>query len=189
MPRSFNPGHRPNQPLFPDTLAYTTVEKVADFLQLPLPDPVLLAADTSIAGGTISIPVSAAEYRRWGYAADDKVLVYDDGDAIGKEYTLTGVSSAGSGRVNLEATAVSSESYTTAANAYVQIQSAVTNSKERGLTKSHVEHLIKIRDRTTSTAFAGWRGVLALWWTNIRTSPRSSHTDVATIRTTSVRSI
>ena len=158
MPRSFNPGHRPNQPLFPDTLAYTTVEKVADFLQLPLPDPVLLAADTSIAGGTISIPVSAAEYRRWGYAADDKVLVYDDGDAIGKEYTLTGVSSAGSGRVNLEATAVSSESYTTAANAYVQIQSAVTNSKERGLTKSHVEHLIKIRqDYIDSICRMAWR--------------------------------
>lgn len=158
MPRTFNPGHRPNQPLRPDDLVYTTVAKVSEFLQLPLPEPVLLAADTSIAGGTISIPISASEYRRWGYASGDVVLVYDDDDAIGQEYTLTGVSSAGSGKVNLLAAAVGAESFTTASSGEVQIQTAVTNSKERGLTKSHVEHLIKIRqDYIDSICRMAWR--------------------------------
>jgi len=158
MARVFNPGHRPNQPLYPDELVYTTVEKVAEFLQLPLPDPVALAGDSSISSGTISFPVKAVEYRRWGYEKDDVVLVYDDDDALGKEYTLTGVSSGSSGQVNLEADAVASESYTTASKAYVQIQSAITESKERGLTKSHVKQLIKQRqDQIDKMCRMAWR--------------------------------
>ena len=158
MARVFNPGHRPNQPLYPDELVYTTVEKVAEFLQLPLPEPVALASNSSIATGVISFPVKAAEYRRWGYEADDVILVYDDDDALGKTYTITSVVSGTSGEVNLKATAKGSEAFTTAANAKVQIQSAITESKERGLTKSHVKQLIKQRqDQIDKMCRMAWR--------------------------------
>ena len=84
MPRTFSPGHRPDAPLCPDDLVYTDVAHVADFLQLPLPDPVALAGDSVIDGSNIKFPISGADYRRWGYSADDTVLVYDDIDAMAK---------------------------------------------------------------------------------------------------------
>lgn len=160
MPRVFNPGHRPSQPLYPDELSYTTVAKVEAFLQLPQPEATPLAGDTTVAVSTIKIPISGADYRRWGFASGDSVTVYDDADAIGSTLTLTGVESAGaSGNVNLLAadpgTAYQSESNR---NGYVVPNSALSNSKQRGITKSHVEQLIRIKqdyiDTITRTA---WR--------------------------------
>ena len=102
MPRVFNPGHRPNQPLYPDDLVYTTVANVEAFLQLPEQKPTLLAADTSVASGSIRIPVNNEDYRRWGFATGDVITIYDDVDALGSSVTLTGVASSGaSGIINL----------------------------------------------------------------------------------------
>ena len=159
MPRTFSPGHRPDAPLYPDELVYTDVAHIADYLQLPLPDPTALAGDSVIDGSNIKFPISGVDYRRWGYSASDSVLVYDDADAIGKTYTITSVESVGSaGQIYIVATAVGAESFTTANNAYIQHQSAITNSKERGIKKSHVEDLIKTRqdyiDKVTRNA---WR--------------------------------
>jgi len=159
MPRAFSPGHRPDSPLYPDDLVYTTVEKVADYLQLPLPDPVSLAGDSVIATNDIKFPIAGADYRRWGYAATDKILVYDDANAMGIEFTLTGVESVGSaGQIYLVADKGTSPSFTTGNKAKIQHQSAITNSTERGIKKSHVENLIRQRqdyiDKVTRHA---WR--------------------------------
>ena len=40
MPVVFNTGEREPRPLFPDQVAYSTAQKVADILQIPFPDPV-----------------------------------------------------------------------------------------------------------------------------------------------------
>jgi len=159
MPRTYSPGHRPDAPLYPDDLVYTNVDHVADFLQLPLPDPVALGGDSVIDGSNIKFPINGADYRRWGYSAADTVLVYDDSDALGKTYTILSIASVGSGgQVYVVAAKEGSESFTTANNAYIQHQSAITNSKERGIKKSHVEDLIKTRqdyiDKVTRNA---WR--------------------------------
>ena len=99
MPRTFSPGHRPNAPLYPDELVYTTVQKVSEYLQLPLPDPVALAGDTVIATvltvDYIKFPITGADFRRWGYAAGESVLVYDNANAVGNIYKLTGIESVG----------------------------------------------------------------------------------------------
>ena len=160
MPRVFNPGHRPSQPLYPDELVYTTVSKIEQFLQLPLPERTPLAGDTSVSGSNILMPVAGADYRRWGYASGDSILVYDDNDAVGSTLTLTGVSSSGSsGVVNLIA-ANPGTAYQSASNrnGYIQPQSALSNSKERGITKSHVEHLIKVKqDYIDTLTRMAWR--------------------------------
>jgi len=158
MPRVFNPGHRPTQPLYPDDLVYTTVAMVEAFLQLPEQKPTLLAADTSVSSGSIRIPVKNEDYRRWGFSSGDVVTIYDDVDALGSDVTLTGVESSGaSAIINLLAVDPST-AYTKVNNAYVQPQSIITNSKQRGITKSQVENIIRRRqdyiDRITRQA---WR--------------------------------
>jgi hypothetical protein len=159
VPRTFSPGHRPDAPLYEEDVVYTTLDKVSDYLQLPLPDPVALAGNSVIDVGNIKFPITGADFRRWGYEATDKILVYDDADAIGKTYTITSTASVGSdGHIYLIAAKEGAESFTTANNAYIQHQSAFTNSKERGIKKSHVQNLIRIRqdyiDRVTRHA---WR--------------------------------
>ena len=186
MPQVFNPGHRPSSPLEPDELVYCTVDEVADFLQLPLPDPITLSADTTITTGKINIPISGAEYRRWKIDSNTSITVYDDDDPIGKTYTVIDAVSGGSGNVNIRATE-SSASFTTAKNAQLQINQALTNSKERGLTRSHVENLI--RKKQDYIKCAVWLGVLESSLTNTRTSPHSNRTDADITRTMWERSI
>ncbi len=159
MPRTYSPGHRPDAPLYPDELVYTTAAKVAEYLQLPLPDPVALAANSTIVGSDIKFPITGADFRRWGFEATDTILVYDDADAIGKTYTITSTASVGSdGQIYLIAAKEGAEAFTTANNAYLQHQSAFTNSKERGVKKSHVEDLIKTRqDYVDTVTRHAWR--------------------------------
>ena len=158
MARVFNPATAQVNHFIPTSWFIPPLKRSLNSLQLPLPEPVALASNSSIATGVISFPVKAAEYRRWGYETGDVVLVYDDNDALGKTYTLTDVASGSSGEVNLKATAKASEAFTTAANAKVQIQSAIIESKERGLTKSHVKQLIKQRqDQIDKMCRMAWR--------------------------------
>jgi len=149
MPRVFTPGHRPDQPLYPDDLVYSTVAKVEAYLQLPDAKPTALIADTSTATENsvviIKIPIAGADHRRWGFAVDDTVILYDDVDAIGSSLTITGIASLGSsGGVVLKA-ANPGTAYTKNNNAYVQPGSILSNSSQRGISKSQVENLIKRR--------------------------------------------
>lgn len=158
MPTTFNPGNRPSQPLFPDSLVYTTVDKVVQYLQLPETEPIALAVNTSVSGSSIRLPISGADYRRWGFSTGDKVYVYDDVTSLNIEYTLTGATSAGSsGVVNLVA-ANDSNTFTTANNAFLQPVSIISNSKQRGITKAAVENLIKKRqDYIDTMTRQSWR--------------------------------
>jgi len=162
MPRVFTPGHRPDQPLYPSELVYTTVAKVESYLQLPDAKPTELIADTSTATESgvniIKIPIAGADYRRWGFASGDTVTVYDDVDALGSTLTLTGIASLGSsGGVVLKA-ANPGTAYTKANSAYVQPSSILSNSSQRGISKSQVELLVQRRqdyiDKITRMA---WR--------------------------------
>ena len=149
MPRVFTPGHRPDQPLYPTDLVYTTVAKVEAYLQLPEAKPTELIGNTSTvtdSGVTyIKIPISGKDYRRWGFATDDTVTLYDDVDALGSSLTITGIESLGSsGGVALKAVDPGT-AYTKANNAEVQPSSILSNSSQRGITKSQVETLIQRR--------------------------------------------
>ena len=159
MPRTFNPGHRPSQPLFPDALVYTTVAKVVQYLQLPDTEPVALGGDTSISGSNIRIPITGADYRRWGFVTGDVIKVYDDVNAKGIDYTINGSQSAGSsGLVWLLAPESQNNAFTKANNAFVQPSSILTDSNERGITKSGVENLIKKRqDYIDTITRMAWR--------------------------------
>jgi len=149
MPRVFTPGHRPDQPLYPDELIYTTVAKVESYLQLPDAKPTALIADTSTAsegGGTvIKMPIAGADYRRWGFATGDTVTIYDNVDALGSSLTISGIESHGSsGGITLKATDPGT-AYTKNNDAYVQPGSILSNSSQRGISKSQVENLIQRR--------------------------------------------
>ncbi len=171
MPRDFHPGHLPNRPLYPNELVYTSVSKIEDFLQLPLPDPVALSDDTSTAVGSalgftgadatktfIKVPISGVNFRRWGYSKNDNISIYDDADAMGSTLKIHAIQSAGSGgKVNLIAEN-GTTAYTTSNNAVIQSTSAISHSKERGINKEHVENLIKIRqDYIDSITRMAWR--------------------------------
>jgi hypothetical protein len=149
MPRVFAPGHRPDQPLYPEDLVYTTVAKIESYLQLPDAKPTALSGDTSTAtesGVTvIKIPIAGADYRRWGFATGDVVSLYDDVDALGSTLTLTGIESGGaSGVINLKAVNPST-AYTKANNANVQPSTILSDSSQRGISKAQVETLIRRR--------------------------------------------
>jgi hypothetical protein len=158
LPEIFNPGHRPSSPLFPEELVYCSVDDIANFLQLPLPDPVALAANSTIDGSDLKLPITGANYRRWKIESGTSITVYDDADALGKTYTVSGIESAGSGNISVIVPKEASEAFTTADNANIQIESAFTNSKERGLTKSQVETLIRSKqDYIDTVCRMSWR--------------------------------
>ena len=149
MPRTFTPGHRPDQPLYPDDLVYTTVAKVESYLQLPDAKPTALIGNTTTAsegGGTvIKMPIAGADYRRWGFATDDVITLYDNVDALGSNLTITGIESTGSsGGITLKATDPGT-AYTKANEAYIQPSSILSNSSQRGISKSQVQNLIRRR--------------------------------------------
>ncbi len=158
MPQIFNPGHRPSSPLYPDDLVYCSVDDVANFLQLPLPDPVALSGNSSIVSTNLKLPITGANYRRWKIEAGTSITVYDDADSLGKTYTVNDVESAGGGNINVIVTKKGAEAFTTANSAQIQINSALTNSTERGLTKSQVETLIREKqDYIDTVCRMAWR--------------------------------
>jgi hypothetical protein len=149
MPRVFSPGHRPDQPLYPDDLVYSTVAKVESYLQLPDAKPSELSGDTTTASESgvtvIKIPIAGADHRRWGFTIGDVISLYDDVDALGSTLTLTGIVSGGaSGVVNLKAVDPGI-AYTKTNNANVQPNSILSNSSQRGISKAQVETLIRRR--------------------------------------------
>lgn len=158
MPRVFSPGHRPDQPLYPEELVYTTVAKVESYLQLPEAKPTAIVDSTTVDSGTIRIPISGADYRRWGFATGDTITLYDDISPLGSTLTLTGAANAGSGGVVWLLAANPGVTYTKTNNGQVQPSSIISSSSQRGISKSQVEELIKRRqDYIDRVCRISWR--------------------------------
>jgi hypothetical protein len=69
-------------------LYYTTAQKVADILQIPLPDPVYLTADSNT--GATTATISASDYRHTGFEIGDKIEIGSDVE-MGEELTITDI--------------------------------------------------------------------------------------------------
>lgn len=157
MPTVFQTGERAPRPLDPTRLYYTTPQKVADILQIPLPDPVYLVSDTNTSGTTATI--TASDYRHTGFEIGDKVEIASDVE-MGEELTLTNVSRDGSNVILTWVGGVTGD-YDTADNAYVQPLQSFTNGKRKGITKSAVETLIlRTQDKIDNLTNNSWRPML-----------------------------
>ena len=157
MPVVFQTGEREPRPLFPDDLVYTTAQKVADILQIPLPDPVYLTADSNT--GATSAKISPADHRIVGFEVGDSVEIASDVE-LGETVTLTGVARDGTDVVLSWSGGVSGD-YDTADNATIQNLQSFTNGKRRGVTRSAVETMIlRMQDRIDNLCNNSWRPML-----------------------------
>tara|TARA_R110000822_G_scaffold59325_11_gene148138 strand:- start:2805 stop:4385 length:1581 start_codon:yes stop_codon:yes gene_type:complete len=155
MPTVFQTGEREGRPLFPDRLYYTSAQKVADILQVPLPDPVYLSADD----GSTHIDISPADFRLVGFEVGDKIDITSDAE-MGEERTVTTVARA-SGNVRLSFSDSLTGTYTTAQNAEVQNLQSFTNGKRKGITRKQVETLIlRTQDKIDNLTNNAWRPML-----------------------------
>ena len=157
MPVVFNTGEREPRPLFPDQVVYTTAQKVADILQIPLPDPVFLTADANT--GATSAKISPADFRLVGFEEGDKVELASNVE-LGEEVTLTGVARDGTDVVLSWSGGVSGD-YDVADDASVQPLQSFTNGKRRGVTRKAVETMIlRMQDRIDNLCNNSWRPML-----------------------------
>jgi len=160
MPVVFSPGEPETRPLDPDSIVYTTAQKVADLLGVGRSEAVAASANTE----ADRVYVTGSDYRDHGFAVGDTILIYSDAQALGVEKTLTAVTEGGSNGVALYFTGdnISNISdYQTADNTYVQNTASFTNGKTRGVTKAIVETRIKeIQDRIDNVTHNAWRPYL-----------------------------
>jgi hypothetical protein len=157
MPVVFNTGEREPRPLFPDQVAYTTAQKVADILQIPLPDPVYLTANSDT--GATSLKISPADQRLVGFEVGDEVELASDVE-LGDTVTLTGVARDGTDVV-LSWSGGTAGDYDTADNATVQNLQSFTNGKRRGVTRNAVETMIlRMQDKIDNLTNNSWRPML-----------------------------
>ena len=157
MPVVFNTGEREPRPLFPDQVAYTSAQKVADILQIPFPDPVYLTADSNTSATTAKI--SPSDYRLVGFEIGDEVELASDTE-LGETVTLTNVARDGTDVVLTWTGAVSGD-YDTADNATAQNLQSFTNGKRRGVTRSAVETMIlRMQDKIDNLCNNSWRPML-----------------------------
>ncbi len=159
MPVMFQPGERAARPLYPDTLYYTTAQKVADILQIPYPDPVDLTADSNTSA--TSLKISPADYRLVGFEVGDSIELASDTE-LGETVTITTIARDGTDVVISWSGGVSGD-YDTADNATVQNLQSFTNGKRRGVTKSQVETLIRrTQDKIDNLTNNSWRPMLQM---------------------------
>lgn len=157
MPVVFNTGEREPRPLFPDQVIYSSAQKVADILQIPLPDPVYLVADTNTGGTTCSI--SPADQRTVGFEVGDEVEIASDTE-LGETVELTSITRDGT-NVVLTWSGGTAGDYDTADNATVQNLQSFTNGKRRGLTRRAVETMIlRMQDKIDNLCNNSWRPML-----------------------------
>jgi len=157
MPVVFNTGEREPRPLFPDQVVYTTAQKVADILQIPLPDPVYLTANSDT--GATSLKISPADQRLVGFEVGDRVELASDTE-LGETVTLTGVARDGTDVV-LSWSGGTAGDYDTADNATVQNLQSFTNGKRRGVTRAAVERMIlRMQDKIDNLTNNSWRPML-----------------------------
>jgi hypothetical protein len=155
MPTVFQTGEREGRPLFPDRLYYTSAQKVADILQIPLPDPVYL----STTDGSTYIEITPADYRLVGFEVGDAIEITSDSE-MGEERTITVIARA-SGNVRLSFSGALTGTYTVADNAQLQTLQSFTNGKRKGVTKAQVETLIaRTQDKIDNLTNNSWRPML-----------------------------
>ena len=154
MPVVFNTGEREPRPLFPDQVVYTTAQKVADILQIPLPDPVYLTANSDT--GATSLKISPADQRLVGFEVGDRVELASDTE-LGETVTLTTVARDGTDVV-LSWSGGTAGDYDTADNATVQNLQSFTNGKRRGVTRAALERMIlRMQDKIDNLTNNTWR--------------------------------
>lgn len=155
MPVMFNTGEREPRPLYPDELVYTTVQKVADILQIPYLDPVDLANDSS----STYVEVSPSDQRLMGFEVGDSIEIVSDA-TTGETRKITTISLV-NGKTRLSFSSALAETHTTANNATVQNLQSFTNGKTRGVAKSHVETMIlRMQDKIDNLCNNSWRPML-----------------------------
>lgn len=161
MPMVFNPGEGETRPLDPSAIAYTTVQKVADFLGIGPQEPVVASADSDTDG----VYITGEDYRRCGTEVGDTILIYSDANPLGLERKITGISNGGSSGVKLEFTeTITASDFETADNTEVQNLASFTNAKvgrQRGVTKAIVENRIReAQDKIDNITHNAWRPYL-----------------------------
>jgi hypothetical protein len=153
----FQPGERAPQPIDPDGIIYTTAQKVGDLLQIPPAEPVDLASTASATD--TSIDVSPIDYRATGFEVGDIIEIESDATIL-ESRTITTITLVG-GNARLAFTGGLAYTHTTATNATVRNTAIFTNGKMRGVSRSHVEELIKRhQDRIDNICNNSWRPML-----------------------------
>jgi hypothetical protein len=157
MPTVFQPGERPSQPLDPEACVYTTAQKVGNILQIPPADPVSLAADANATD--TSIDVSPIDLRSVGFEVGDEIEIESDASLV-ESRTITAITLVG-GNARLSFASGLAYDHTTATKATVRNTASFTNGKLRGVSRKHVEHLIKVhQDRIDNITNNAWRPML-----------------------------
>jgi len=158
MPVVFQTGEREPRPLFPTDLVYSTAQKVADILQIPLQDPAYLTADSNTSA--TSAKIAPADQRIVGFEVGDSVEIASDVE-MGETVVLTSVARDGTDVVLSWSGGVAGD-YDTADNATVQNLQSFTNGKRRGVTRAAVETMIlRMQDRIDNLCNNSWRPMLA----------------------------
>lgn len=159
----FSPGEPETRPLYPDEVAYTTAQKVADLLEISAQDAILMSADAD----TDAIYITGNEYRDVGFSVGDKVRIYSDADPFGHddlEITAIGrgtSSKSGHVKITVSGATLTTSDFQVADNGYVQNKASFTNGRTRGLTKAKVDHVIlKMQDRIDNMTRNAWRPYL-----------------------------
>lgn len=159
----FSPGEPETRPLYPDEVAYTTAQKVADLLEISAQDAILMSADAD----TDAIYITGNEYRDVGFSVGDKVRIYSDADPFGHddlEITAIGRGAGGKSghvKITISGATLTTADFQVADNGYVQNKASFTNGRTRGLTKAKVDHVIlKMQDRIDNMTRNAWRPYL-----------------------------
>ena len=157
MPVVFSPGEAETRPLDPDAIVYTTAQKVANLLGIGRGEAVLMSANAE----ANAVFVTGGDYRDHGFEVGDTILIYSDADPMGLDRDITAITSTASGVKLAFSSAINPGLYETADNGYVQNKASFTNGKTRGVTKAHVETIIKeIQDRIDNITHNAWRPIL-----------------------------
>lgn len=157
MPTVFQPGERAPEPIDPDAVIYTTAQKVGELLQIPPADPVDLAGNAS--ASDTSVDISPIDFRNTGFEVGDEIEIESDATLV-ETRTITAVTLS-SGNARLAFTGGLSYAHTTANNATVRNNAIFTNGKLRGVSRTHVETLIKRhQDRIDNICNNSWRPML-----------------------------
>ena len=158
MPVVFNTGEREPRPLFPDQVIYTSVQKVADILQIPFPDPVELT-ENSGTGGAGFVKISPADHRLVGFEAGDEVEIASDA-SMGETMTIDAIARDGA-NVKITFTGDMTDDHLTGDVATIQSLQSFTNGKRRGVTRKAVETMIlRMQDKIDNLCNNAWRPML-----------------------------
>tara|TARA_B100000287_G_scaffold349155_1_gene337623 strand:- start:292 stop:2127 length:1836 start_codon:yes stop_codon:yes gene_type:complete len=159
MPQVFSPGEPETRPLDPTATTYTTAQKVADLLEIGPQEAVLMSANAE----ANAVFVTGSDFRNIGFSDTDKILIYSDADPMGKECTITGITSTAGGVKLTFSETINPGLYEVADNGYVQNQSSFTDGfgKKHGVTKSKVDAIIlRMQDKIDNLTHNAWRPYL-----------------------------